>query len=363
MNKRWTNKDLIQLSILKNFKSLLFRQIVEKYDSFTEFNNSELSKQIFQDSNKDSLSKLNELADIQLQKMIDNDSRLISIWDEEYPQLLRQTSSPPPMIFVKGKIYNDRHAIAIVGTRKATAYGRLTSERFAEYLVANNIVVISGLAYGVDTISHLSAVRAGGITYAVLPSSIDTISPSTSKKYAEKIVESGGALISEYRFGVPANLGSFPQRNRIIAGVSLATIVVECGLKSGALITAKIANSESREVFAVPGNINSSKSDGTNKLIKDNLAIIAISPESVLEELGINKLITEKNNSNSSNIRFDDEAEAKLYNILNFEPLHIDSITELLDIDFSDLSSALLMLEFKGHIKQLPGKYYLRTHL
>jgi len=259
-------------------------------------------------------------------------------------------------------LYNDKTAIAIVGTRKLTSYGKLTTERFSEFFAANNIVVVSGLAYGIDTISHLATVRAGGITYAVIPSSIDTISPFASQKNAEKIVDGGGAIISEYRFGVQAILASFPQRNRIIAGVSLATIVIECGIKSGALITAKIASSESREVFAVPGNINSSKSDGTNKLIKDNLAIIAISPESVLEDLGLAKLIAERS-IEEHGINFDDPQEEKLYNILNFEPIHIDNLADKSEMEFSTVSGKLLMLEFKGLIKQLPGKYYLRTHI
>jgi len=362
MINNWTDKDLIKLSILRNFKSAQFRKIVEKFEDFNKFSEAEVFNQIFQNTYKENLSQIDDLAETQLQKLQENNSRLISVWDDDYPSLLKKTSSPPSLIFVKGKLYNDKTAIAIVGTRKLTSYGKLTTERFSEFFVANNIIVVSGLAYGIDTISHLATVRAGGITYAVIPSSIDTISPFASQKNAEKIVEGGGAIISEYRFGVQAILASFPQRNRIIAGVSLATIVIECGIKSGALITAKIASSESREVFAVPGNINSSKSDGTNKLIKDNLAIIAISPESVLEDLGLAKLIAERSIEDHG-INFDDPQEEKLYNILNFEPIHIDNLADKSEMEFSTVSGKLLMLEFKGLIKQLPGKYYLRTHI
>lgn len=362
MINNWTDKDLIKLSILRNFKSAQFRKIVERFDDFNTFAESEVFGQIFQNIFRENLHQLEDLAEIQLQKLQEHNSRLISIWDDEYPDLLKKTSSPPSLLYVKGKLHNDKQAIAIVGTRKSTGYGKLTTERFSEFFVANNIIVVSGLAYGIDTISHLATVKAGGVTYAVIPSSIDTISPFASQKNAEKIVEGGGAIISEYRFGVQAILASFPQRNRIIAGISLATIVVECGIKSGALITAKIAASESREVFAVPGNISSTKSEGTNKLIKDNLAIIALSPESVMEDLGLTRLIQERNFEDHG-IKFDDPQEEILYNILNFEPIHIDNLADKSEMDFSSVSGKLLMLEFKGLIKQLPGKYYLRTHI
>ncbi len=360
MKNNWTDKDLIKLSILKNFRSIDFLNIVKNYDDFNTFIESKLSHQLFTQDLINNKNDIDDKASIQLDKLEEHNSKLVSIWNNEYPELLRKISSPPLLLYVKGKLHNDKTAIAMVGTRKSSNYGKLTAERFAEFFARNNIVVVSGLAYGIDTISHLATVKAGGITYAILPSAIDTISPNTSIKNAISIVESGGALISEYRFGSNANLATFPQRNRIIAGISIATIVVECGIKSGSLITAKIASSESRDVFAVPGNINSQKSEGTNKLIKDNLAIIALSPEDICDELGLVKLI--KENINSKIINFSDKDEERIYNILNFEPIHIDDLAELTSLPLSDLSGKLLMLEFKGLVKQIPGKLYLRNN-
>ncbi len=362
MNSNWSKKDLISLCFLKNFKSSQFIKIVNKFSSFEHFIDSEAYKQLFFNNLKDSVKAIIQQSEHQLEVAETIDSKIISIWDSDYPELLKKTSSPPILLFVRGKLRNDLSAIAIVGTRKSTSYGKLSAERFAEFFSVNDIIVVSGLAYGIDTYSHLASVKSGGITYAILPSSLDTISPSTSQKNAEKIIENGGALISEYRFGTVANLASFPQRNRIIAGISIATIVVECGIKSGALITAKIADSESREVFAVPGNITSQRSLGTNKLIRDNLAIIALSPESVLDDLGLTGFIRERP-FDSHKITFDDNSEEKLFNILNYEPIHIDTLTDTSGMEYSEVSGKLLMMEFKGIIKQLPGKYYIRTHL
>lgn len=358
----WNIKDILILHLLKSINTSKFREIVVSFSCFKEFTESELYFRYYQDKIFENFNNILSEADRQIDEAQSNNSRIISYWDKDYPDMLRKITYPPNIIFVKGTIDPNKYAIGIVGTRKATSYGKLSAERFAEFFSVNNITVVSGLAYGIDTYAHLAAVKSGGTTFGVIASGIDCLSPATSVKNSEKMIECGGAIISEYSFGTQANLGSFPQRNRIIAGISKAVVVIECGIKSGALITARIANSESREVFAVPGNISSRTSEGTNKLIKDNLAIIALSPESVLEDLGFNKLISERK-LDDHGIKFADKKEELIYNLLNHEPIHIDKIAEDAQSEIAEISSKLLMLEFNGLVKQLPGKYYLRTHL
>lgn len=361
MINKWDNIDLIKLSFLKNFRNSQFKEIVSKFKNFDNFFESDVFNQLFDDNLKNKKNKIDELASSQIELTELNKCQIITIWDEKYPNLLKLSSSPPIILFIKGKLSSSIPNISIVGTRKHTHYGKLATEMFVHTLVENNIAVVSGLAYGIDTISHLTTVKDQGITYAILPSSIDKISPSISHKNAEKIVDNGGALISEYRFGIPANLASFPQRNRIIAGISIATIVIECGLKSGALITAKIAQSESREVFAVPGNINSNKSEGTNRLIKDNLATIAISPENVLEELGLlTKHQTKINLKND--LVFDNEKEKQIYEIIEYKNCTIDEIYEKTQIEVYMINSVLFNLELKGMIQRLPGQLYSKVY-
>ena len=201
--------------------------------------------------------------------------------------------------------------------------------------------------------------KSGGITYAVIACGIDSISPSYTERNAQKIVESGGAIISEYRCGVKATPAYFPQRNRIISGISKAVIIVESGEKGGALITAEFAFAQQKEVFAIPGNITSDKSQGTNLLIKNQIASIALSPESVFEDLGFShNLLSVRESLNHS---FSTKSEESSYNSLTFEPKHIDAIAEDSGLEVSDLLVALLGLEFKGLIKQLPGNHYIKN--
>jgi len=357
MKNNWNIKDILLLTYFKNFKLSQIFKIIDEFENINSFFESDFFNNLFSNITKQQIKDYEEQVNNQFELAEKNNTKVISYFDDNYPELLKNTSSPPIILYIRGNYHKNLTNISVVGTRKPTYYGKISTENFVESFVKNNIAIVSGLAYGIDTISHLSAIKYNGITYAILPSSIDTISPANSKKNAEKIIDNGGALISEYKFGTQANLASFPQRNRIIAGISIATVVVECGLKSGALITAKISNSESREVFAVPGNINSEKSKGTNKLIKDNLAIIATSPEDVLNELG---LLIYQNNDQKFDI-LDDIDENKIYQVLNSEPIHIDSILELTDLDLATISSKLLFLEMKGLIKQLPGKLYIKV--
>lgn len=350
---QWSNIDLIQLSFLNKIKKDEQDFIIHNFRNYEDFYNSDtFSFTIF----KEDKNKIYDAANEQLLKCEQESVQVVNRYDSSYPELLNQIKEPPLLLFVKGKLQlPDSVAIAMVGTRKATRYGKLNAERFAEFFASNNILVVSGLAYGIDTFSHLSTIKAGGITYAVIASGIDKLGPSESKKNSEKIIESGGAIISNYHLGVSALPPYFLQRNRIIAGISKATLVIECGFKSGAMNTARNAFEENRDVFAIPGNITSEKSEGTNALIKQNKAMIALSPKGILDDLGL------ENNSaiDTMKIEFSDDNEKKIYNTLNLEPIHVDEISEKTNLEMSIILVKLLELEFKGLIRQLPGKFYI----
>jgi len=196
--------------------------------------------------------------------------RALTLLDDEYPALLKQVADPPPVLFVRGQLKNeDEQSVALVGTRRATSYGQAVAQRLARDLAAAGVTVVSGLAKGVDTQAHRAAVDAGGRTMAVLGNGLDQVYPPENAALARQIVErDAGALVSEFAPGVPPDAVNFPRRNRIISGLSMATVIVEAGARSGALITADFALEQGREVMVVPGNINSPMSFGSNELLK-----------------------------------------------------------------------------------------------
>jgi DNA processing protein len=361
---KWDNKDLLMLSLINRLKSEEQQLIIDNFNSFDQF---------FENKDKvDDLTILNKLAffendikkykeklDEQAEVCEKNNIKIISKYDAKYPKLLKEITNPPLVVFVQGELQPaDSMSISMVGTRRATRYGKMNAERFAEFFAQNNIIVTSGLAYGIDTFSHLAAIKSGGISYAVIASGIDKLSPADSRKNADRIIEKGGAIISTYLCGVSAIPPFFLQRNRIIAGISKATLVVECGYKSGAMNTARNAFDESRDVFAIPGNITSEKSLGTNTLIKQNKAMLALTPKGVLEDLGIDKVYSK----DQIKMEFTDIDEKNIYDTLSLEPLHIDEISDKTNMDISKILVKLLELEFKGAIKQLPGKFYIKNN-
>lgn len=361
--KNWNLTDIFALTLVKGVTSSRIRNLVDKFDSYDSFINSEYAQQFvpLQDDFFNIRDSYKTKAEDCISKCVQEGVTIISFWDTDYPALLKQINYPPPMIFVKGKLQeSEAVGIGIVGTRNSTIYGKLVAERYAEYFAANEIVVVSGLAHGIDTYAHNATLRAQGTTYAVLASGIDMISPNVARRNSERIVEGGGALISEYRCGYSANLGSFPQRNRIIAGISRAIVVIESGIKGGSLITARLAVNESREVYAVPGSITSEKSEGTNMLIRTNSAQLTTSPSQLLEDLGLSRLDLVKNSSFQRDIVFNHPNEEILYKQISYEPVHIDKIFEDTGIEISEGLVRLLELEFRGVIRQLPGKYYVK---
>jgi DNA processing protein len=251
-------------------------------------------------------------------------------------------------------IAEDEWAVAIVGTRRVTAYGRQVTEETATSLAHNGVTIVSGLARGVDSIAHQAAISAGGRTLAVLGNGVDIIYPPENRNLATQIMENG-ALVSDYALGTQPDGINFPPRNRIISGLSLAVIIVEAGLTSGALITASFAAEQGRDVFAVPGNINAPQSQGTNLLIRDGAQPL-LNPQDVLEALNLT-MVTEHR---AVRVALpSDPTEAHLYQLLSREPKHVDEIRSQADMPIETVSATLAMMELKGMVRQVGGMNYV----
>ena len=277
-------------------------------------------------------------------------------WDSaDYPALLRTIPDAPPVLFVRGEITPaDEWAVAVVGTRKATVYGREVARRLAGDLAHNGVTVVSGLARGVDSVAHKATLEAGGRTIAVLGSGVDYIYPAEHRQLAEAIVENG-ALVSDFPLGTRPEASNFPARNRIISGLSLGTIVIEAGLRSGALITADFALDQGREVFAVPGSILSPASAGCNRLLRDGAHVVTEVGD-VLETLHLDH-IAEKQMARA--ILPDNATEAAILGQLSAEPVHLDALARGTALPVEVVSSTLVMMELKGMARQVAPLQYV----
>lgn len=285
----------------------------------------------------------------------------IGLNDNRYPGLLKEISSPPSILYVKGKIPAGP-AIAVVGSRLATGYGLDMAARLSRELAARGIVIVSGLALGIDTAAHKAALEVGGKTVAVLGSGLDekSIYPAQNINLAREIVEKDGAVISEFPSKTSPLPHHFPQRNRIVSGLSLGVLVVEARQKSGALITANFALHQNREVFALPGSASSQSSAGTNKLIQQGAKLV-LSADDILEELNIETKREETKNAEEK-INFNDLSgkEKIIAEIISRETLNVDKIIETTKLSASEVLAALSILEIKGIAKQADGKYELK---
>lgn len=281
----------------------------------------------------------------------------ITINNLDYPPLLKQIYDPPFCLFVRGTLHPE-NCLAIVGSRKFSQYGKQVTENLSEDLVHRGITIVSGLALGIDSIAHESALRNNGKTIAVLGSGIDPahIAPANHSALAEKIIAQNGAIISEYPPGTMPTKYSFPQRNRIIAGLSFGVLVIEAAEKSGTLITAQCAIDNGREVFAVPQNINSQTSGGTNNLIKNGAHTVTC-VEDIIETLNIQETI----NSVENKIKIESlsPTESQIIQHLTKEPIHIDEIIKTSTLPSNLVNSALSMMEMKGIIKNLGGMMFV----
>jgi DNA processing protein len=281
----------------------------------------------------------------------------VTLRDRHYPPALSKLADPPPVLYLRGRFaQEDQFALAIVGTRRMSLYGRLATERFASELAHHGVTVISGLALGVDTAAHTAALEAGGRTLAVLACGLDILYPGANAHLARRIVESGqGLLLSEYPPGIYPDSGNFPARNRIIAGLALGVLVTEAPIKSGSLITARFALEMGRDVFAVPGSMFASGSAGVNQLIQDGARLVT-GVQDVLEALNLFLLpsCVEIQRALPENA-----AEQQLLDLLTHEPRHIDELIRSSGLSAQSVSATLLTMELKGMIKQVGGMHYV----
>jgi DNA processing protein len=280
-------------------------------------------------------------------------------WEDDlYPKRLKDIDQPPPVLYLRGVLSSeDAWAVAVVGTRRISAYGRQVAEELASSLAHNGVTVVSGLARGVDAVAHQAALNAGGRTIAVLGCGVDRIYPPEHTQLAEKIIASG-AMLSDYAPGTPPDAANFPPRNRIISGLSMATVVVEAGETSGALITAQFAIDQGREVFAVPGSILAPQSKGTNRLIAQG-AHPMLSARDLLDTLNLTR-VTEQ--SQVRRILPEDGIEASLLKVMSHEPLHMDEIRNQTGLPIERVSATLVMMELKGLVRQVGGSNYVAVH-
>ena len=282
----------------------------------------------------------------------------VSLGEKNYPKLLAEITDPPHTIFYRGTLPPiESPTLAVVGTRKMTSYGKMICEDFLPPLCVQGVIIVSGLALGIDGAAHACTINANGTTLAVLGSGIDKqhVYPGAHRQLAEKIISSGGTIISEYPPGFLPTQYSFPARNRIIAGLSLGTLVIEAPIKSGALITARYALDYNREVLAVPHATTSPTGTGPNNLIKQGARVIT-EPNDILEALNLQSIKQPETNAKKTG---DNPMEEKILSLLSKEPKNINQITLESRLDSSTTNATLTMLEIKGVIKNMGGMNYV----
>ena len=291
-----------------------------------------------------------------------NGVRIIASFMDEYPQTLKTIYNYPPVLYVKGS-FDKKAAVAvgIVGTRKFTSYGKMVCEYLARELAGSGITIVSGLARGVDTIAHQTAVNEKGRTIAVLGNGLSHHYPPENRKLEDKIVQNG-AVVSEFGMHTKPDKQNFPRRNRVISGLSLGVVVIEADEKSGALITAKSAIEQGRDVFAIPGNIFSKYSRGPHKLIKDGAKLVE-TVDDIINEINVLKNFVKKTKDNLKVIKeiknLNNESIVVL-EAIGYEPVHIDVLFEKIKLPIEKLSVILLELVMDGVITELPGKMYIK---
>ena len=286
-------------------------------------------------------------------------ARAVTLWDPSYPPSLRNIYDPPPLLFVRGTLTEeDSRSVAVVGTRRPSPYGILMAERFALALAQFGLPVVSGLARGIDSAAHAAAGRSGNRTLAVIGSGIDIIYPSENRGLAEKIALCG-AVLSELPFGAKPDAANFPRRNRIVSGMSLATLVIESPPGGGAMITAGMALDQGRDVFAVPSAVSPNSRSGTNLLIKEGKAKLTECVDDILEELAPH-LLRLKQPTPRPGAADLSLFERTLLDAVGNDPVHVDALAARAHVTVPDALVLLLSLEFKGAVRQMPGKRFVR---
>jgi DNA processing protein len=313
-----------------------------------------------------------EKAEEEFEKIKESGGDILILDDGSYPYLLREIADPPITLYVKGnwQACFDAPCVAVVGSRRASTYGENASEMLARDLASHGVCVISGLARGIDTAAHRGAIKAKGKTIAVLGTGINQVYPKENARLVEEILDSGGAIVSQFPLETPPLRDNFPYRNRIISGLSLGVLIVEASERSGSLITARLAMEQNREVMAVPGNITSKNSFGTNYLIKSGAKlvqqwqdVVSELPSEISTKILPPKIDEEKtageSKQNDSQPAGLNKNEEKIWTILSAdEEIHIDDLMEKSKLSFGELNNVLVNLDLKDLIRTLPGNKY-----
>ena len=293
--------------------------------------------------------------DRELERIAADGAQVLTWESPTYPRLLREISDSPPVLYVKGTLMEeDAWAVAVVGTRRSSPYGREVTRRLSAALARSGITIVSGLARGIDGEAHRAALEAGGRTIAVLGCGVDQVYPPEHRKLAAQIIAQG-AVVSDYPLGTRPEGGNFPPRNRIISGLSLGVLITEAPVRSGALITANYAAEQGRDVFAVPGPILVRRSAGTNALIQDGAKLV-LGPEDILEELNLNMVVEQVE---ARQVLPADETEAALLSHLSAEPTHVDEIRQQVGLSIEQVTGTLALMELKGMVRQVGGMNYV----
>ena len=286
--------------------------------------------------------------------------KIITLYDKDYPENLKNIPGAPIVLYIKGELKEeDKSAIAIVGSRRASFYGMSCAERFGFELAENKFSVVSGMARGIDTCAHRGALKASGRTIAVIGSGFNHLYPLENERLAEEISLSG-AVISEFPIDTKPLPHNFPRRNRLISGLSLGVLVVEAAGNSGALITADFALEQGREVFAIPGKVDSNNSFGTNELIKQGAKLVSCADDIMDEFILPSKPLVKEAARENKNESLVDCNEAKVYDLINEKSVQLDELVEKSSLDIPQISDILLKLRLKKLVRELPGKQYIR---
>lgn len=345
----------IKLKLLSEFETLEnIRDYVVAHKSYISEDNKVLNRLI-------KSFDLPRLYDI-MEKVRTENINIVTIGEKDYPENLELVDDSPFALFYKGDIskLSTRRNVSIVGSRRCTVYGRDITKIITKVLFENELNIVSGMAKGIDTVAHQTALEGRGYTAAILGSGVDVIYPKENSKLYHQIISSGGCVISEFPPGTQPRPMNFPVRNRIISGLSNLVIVSEAGERSGSLITATRALEQGKDVLVVPGSIFSEESKGTNKLIKEGAHVLT-ETQDILNLLGIvkskgNKITSNKGSNNKSNI------SDEIYKVINSNPIHIDDIIRLTNIDIKRLYEVLFEMQLKDEILCLNGNFYVRVN-
>ena len=366
--KKWSDKRLywLALKMIPNLGNITYKHLLDKFGDPTEVFTAKLNdlmevEGIRAETARRIVSRAWEgNPENELLGLKKNGARLITISDSSYPKDLREIHDPPPLLYLKGNdIPKGKTMVAVIGSRNPSHYGLKVTEEICQGLARREIIVVSGMARGIDSAAHWGCLSRKGFTIAVLGSGIDIIYPESNSKLFNYIIEKG-SVITEFPLGTPPEAKNFPIRNRIISGLSKGVVVIEASKRSGSLITASLALEQGREVLAVPGSIESFKSTGTHLLIKQGAKLVE-NADDILEELGLNyPYFKEVDTNKKIALPPMEEDEKRIYDILGNYPIHIDQIARHSKMDPARVAGLLTALELKGVIKQLPGKMFVR---